>query len=155
MNNVSGTLSEADIAAVLAAIQTIREKLPFLIDLTPEQRHELPKMGDKSVAFVNAALTLVEQNPDVVPGAFDLAEFKRDVALLANLAPIVQAVSQLKEKLDGTVMGAGTDAYVASLLIYQSAKIAGKDAGLNSVLDGMGQRFAHKSKPKIAAKPTT
>jgi hypothetical protein len=34
-NRVSATLGEAERQAVFAAIQTIRQKLPFLIDLTP------------------------------------------------------------------------------------------------------------------------
>lgn len=51
-NRVSATLSEADQQAVLAAIETIRQKLPFLIDLTPEQRRSLPKMGDKGFAHL-------------------------------------------------------------------------------------------------------
>ena len=68
---VSATLSDADKTAALAAVETAKGKLPFLVDLAPEERRSLPKMGDKSVAFVNAALTLVQQNPTVVPGAFD------------------------------------------------------------------------------------
>lgn len=37
-NRISAALSQADQQAVLAAVQTIREKLPFLIDLSPEER---------------------------------------------------------------------------------------------------------------------
>ena len=47
-NRVSAQLGEAERQAVFAAIQTIRQKLPFLLDLTPEERHALPKFGDKS-----------------------------------------------------------------------------------------------------------
>jgi hypothetical protein len=43
-NRVSASLGEAERQAVFAAIETIRQKLPFLIDLTPEERHTLPKM---------------------------------------------------------------------------------------------------------------
>ena len=55
-NRVSAVLSEADRKAVLDAVETIRQKLSFLIDLSPEQRRSLPKMGDKSRAFVAKAL---------------------------------------------------------------------------------------------------
>ena len=51
-NRVSAQLSEADRQAVYAAIETIRTKLNFLIDLTPEERRSLPKFGDKSRGFV-------------------------------------------------------------------------------------------------------
>lgn len=44
-NRVSASLSASDRDAVLAALQTIRQKLPFLVDLSPEDRRKLPKMG--------------------------------------------------------------------------------------------------------------
>lgn len=50
-NRVSAPVCEADRQTVPAAVETIRLKLPFLIDPTPEQRRALPKMGDKSRAF--------------------------------------------------------------------------------------------------------
>ena len=52
-NRISASLSQADRDAVMKAIATIREKLPFLVDLTTEERRSLPKMGDKSRAFVS------------------------------------------------------------------------------------------------------
>jgi hypothetical protein len=54
-NLISGTLSEADQAAVLAAITTIPEKIPFLLSLTPDQRRELVKMGSKSESGGNGS----------------------------------------------------------------------------------------------------
>ena len=55
------------------------------MDLTPEQRKSLPKMGDKSQAFVNKALEVATQNPDFLPGSFDLEEMKRDVELGSDM----------------------------------------------------------------------
>lgn len=55
-NRISTSLSQADREAVIAAVSTIREKLPFLMDLTTEERRSLPKMGDKSRAFVSKTL---------------------------------------------------------------------------------------------------
>ncbi|QSJ21172.1 hypothetical protein JYQ62_37400 [Nostoc sp. UHCC 0702] len=48
---ISASLSPADREAVMDAIATIKDKLPFLVDLTTEKRRTLPKMGDKSRAF--------------------------------------------------------------------------------------------------------
>lgn len=45
-NRISVSLSQADREAVMKAIATIREKLPFLIDLTTQERRSLPKLGD-------------------------------------------------------------------------------------------------------------
>ncbi len=46
-NRISASLSQADREEVMVAIATIKEKLPFLIDLTAEERKALPKMGDR------------------------------------------------------------------------------------------------------------
>lgn len=37
-NWVSASLSEADRQAVVSALAVVREKLPFLVDLSPEER---------------------------------------------------------------------------------------------------------------------
>src|SRR5205085_2999222 len=93
-NRISASLSQADQQAVLSAINTIREKLPFLIDLTPEERHTLPKMGDKSRGFVSQALDLATLNTDILPRSFDVDEMRKDVELLNALSPVMTALAQ-------------------------------------------------------------
>ncbi len=61
-NHINATLSVADRDAVINAVAQIRTLLPFLIDLSPDERQALPKMGDKSRAFVQQALQLAEHN---------------------------------------------------------------------------------------------
>jgi hypothetical protein len=147
-NRISATLSTTDQTAVMDAINTIRQKLNFLIDLTPEERHALPKMGDKSRAFVSQALTVAQQNSDILPGSFDLQEMQRDVALTTALEPIMSALTQLQELVEDTYLAAGSDAYTAALLVYQYARAGSKGAALDNLLDGLGQRFARKSRGK-------
>jgi hypothetical protein len=152
-NRVSATLSAEDRTAVLSAIDTIKQKLPFLVDLSPEDRRALPKAGDKSRAFVSAALTLATQNPDVLPRKFDLQEFQKDVALLESLAPVAAAVQQLSERIEDTLTAVGSDAYTAALLVYHSARMAGRGEGLDRQLDGLAARFARKARVTPAATP--
>ena len=98
-NRINATLSQAAITAIMDAINTIRTKLPFLLDLTPEERHDLPKMGDKSRAFVSQALEVAKQNEAILPRSFDVNEMRQDVELAAALQPIVLAFAQLQELL--------------------------------------------------------
>jgi hypothetical protein len=145
-NRISATLSQADQQAVLAAIQTIRQKLPFLIDLTPEERRSLPRMGDRSRGFVAQALEIAAQNTDILPRSFDVDEMRKDVDLLAALSPVMTALSQLNELVEDTYMEVGSEAYMSGLLVYQFARSAGKGAALDNALDALGQRFARKSR---------
>ena len=150
---ISATLSDEDAAAVVAALNTIKQKLPFLIDLSPEERRTLPKMGDKSRGFVRAALTVAQQNLDILPRALDVDESARDVALEEKLARLSASFSKLAELLDDTLVAVGSDAYVAALTTYQCARIAGKGAGLDDQLDALGQRFARKMQPSASEHP--
>lgn len=145
-NRVSATLSHADQQAVLAAIQTIREKLPFLIDLMTEERRTILRMGDGSRAFVSQALEVASQNTDILPRAFDVEEMRKDVELLAALSPVMVALAQLNELVDDTFMEVGSEAYAAALAVYQYVRAAGKGAAFDNALDTLGQRFARKSR---------
>ncbi|MGV0024744.1 hypothetical protein [Phormidesmis priestleyi] len=145
-NQISATLIQSDRDAVLAAIATIKQKLPFLMDLTPEERKALPKMGDKSRAFVSKALEVATQNPDFLPRAFDLNEMRKDVQLFETMYPIVMAMAQLQELLDDTYVTVGSEAYSSALQVYNYAKASGQGAGLEAVVDELGQRFARRTK---------
>ncbi|MBD2067051.1 hypothetical protein H6F93_05820 [Leptolyngbya sp. FACHB-671] len=145
-NQISATLTQADRDAALAAITTLKEKLPFLVDLTVEERKALPKMGDKSRAFVSKALEVATQNPDFLPRSFNLEEMRKDVQLFEAMYAIVMAVTQLQELLDDTYTTVGSEAYSAALQVYNYAKASVQGAGLETVVDEMGQRFARKAK---------
>jgi hypothetical protein len=145
-NRVSAAISEADQQAVLAAIETIRQKLPFLIDLSPEQRRSLPKMGDKSRAFVGKALAIAQHNSNFLPRSFSVEEMERDVKLTESLQPILVSLTRLFEQLDDTFMEVGSEAYAAALVVYQYGRNSSDGELLETLLDDMGQRFARKSK---------
>ncbi|MDZ7961751.1 MAG: hypothetical protein RMY34_28395 [Aulosira sp. DedQUE10] len=146
---ISAALKQSERDEVLQAIATIKEKLPFLIDLTNEERKALPKMGDKSRAFVSKALEVATQNPEFLPRSFDLDEMRKDVQLFEALYPVLLSLSQLQELVDDTSLAVGSEAYAAALQVYNYAKASGQGGGLETVVDEMGQRFARRSrKPK-------
>lgn len=148
VNRVSAKLVPADKDAVMQAIATIKTKLPFLVDLTPEERRALPKMGDKTNAFVAKALEVAQQNGDFLPRSFNVDEFATDVALYAELRSIYLALIPLSELVDDTMLEVGSEAYAAALTVYQYAKNAGQGAGLDEVADELSKRFAKKATPK-------
>jgi hypothetical protein len=145
-SSISATLAQTDKDAVMQAIATIKEKLPFLIDLSAEERKALPKMGDKSRAFVSKALEIATQNPDFLPRSFDLEEMRKDVQLFEALYPLLLSLSQLQELVDDTSLAVGSEAYAAALQVYNYAKASGQGSGLDTVVVEMGQRFARKSR---------
>ncbi|MGB3693730.1 MAG: hypothetical protein WBG70_08410 [Spirulinaceae cyanobacterium] len=147
-NRISATLTPEDKQAVMDAIKTIREKLPFLVNLEPEERRSLPKMGDKSRAFVKKAAEVAQQNEGILPRAFDIEEMAKDVQLSEELFPILLALTQLHELVDDTYMAVGSEAYTAALLVYNFAKMNNSVGGLDQALDELGKRFARKARGK-------
>lgn len=147
MNNdlVKGELSAEQQQSIMNLIAQIQSQLPFLIDLTVEDRRSLPKLGNKSRAFVDQGLVLASQNTGILPRSFDLDEYRRDVNLVRQLEPLVLAMEQLTGRLEDTFLAAGSDAYSQTLMVYQAAKLAGKNGSLEQHLDGLSRRFARKS----------
>jgi len=137
-----------------AALAILAEALPFLIDLTAEDRASLPKFGEKNRSFVVKALAIAEGHPEIFPANISLEEFRTDVELVESLYPLCNAVEALFGKIDDTYFAAGSEAYAAALLVYQYAKLHNLASGaLEDSLDDLGRRFARKSK-KAAVSPT-
>lgn len=151
---VKGELSADQQQAVFGLIAQIQGQLPFLIDLNTEERRALPKLGDKSRAFVDQGLVMATQNSGILPRNFDINEYQRDVALVRQLEPVVAALGQLQGRLEDTLLAAGSDAYSQTLLVYQAAKLAGKNGSLDQHLEGLSRRFARKSPNSATSSPT-
>lgn len=137
---ISAELSAENQQAVLDALAAAREKLPFLVPLSPEDRKSLPKMGDKGRVFVAKALEIAKQNPDILVRSFDVDEFERDLALVDALSPVLLAVQSFHEMIDDTMLAVGSDAYLSALEVYNAAKRA-KAPGLDELTATMGRRF--------------
>lgn len=143
-DNISATLSTETRDEILSNINAIKQQLPFLIDLTAEERRSLTKMGDKSSAFVTKALEVATQNPDFLPRSFSVEEMRKDVELMQMLQPILMVVNQLQDLVEDTYMQVGSEAYSAALTIYNYAKNSPSGSALEGVAEELGRRFARK-----------
>jgi hypothetical protein len=139
-NLISAEFTAEQQETTLAAIQQI-QSLPFLIGLSNSEKRKLNKMGDKSLAFVDRALSIAKQNPEMLPANFDLEEFQRDVNLYHALTPVSIAISKLKELIDGTKMAVGSDAYSCALEVYAFVKMSKGVSGLEDLKSPLGNRF--------------
>jgi hypothetical protein len=140
--NISAQLNEQDLATIEAAMETIKNHLPFLVNLTAAERHDLFKMGDKSLAFVSNGIVAARQNQEILPSSFDLAEFTRDFELAQALNDILGRLKQLTEEVDDTLLAVGSEAMRSSLSVYDYVKAAAKhQPGLKGVAEQLGERF--------------
>lgn len=143
-NLISLNLQQQDIAEINKAIATLKAKLvPQLKAMQSEERRELPKMGDKTVAFVSKALEHCTANPELAPQFLDMNEFRTDVNTIETLRSIHSPLEQLTELLSDSMTLAGSDAYAAALMFYGSVKNAKKSnvAKAGTIYDDLSSRF--------------
>jgi len=152
--NISATVSAADLQAVKDAIAVIQQKLPFLVNLTADERKSILKTGPNSLSFVQNAQQAAQNNPDIFPKSFDVTEFTSDVTLFAVLTEINTAVAQLGSSIDDTRMAVGGEAMKEATQVYTYVKTAAASTpGLKPVADQLGQRFQKASAATPAPTP--
>jgi hypothetical protein len=147
-NRVSFSITIEVEQSILDAIAQIESDLPMLINLSAEDRHDLPKMGDKTLAFVTKSLEYAKQNPGVVPPFLNIPEFEKDVNAATSMSKILRPLKQLLERIDDTTMLTGSEAYSAALIFYGAVKGAAKAdvGGMKTVYDDLQSRFPGRSK---------
>jgi len=150
----SFNIPDDDLQAVQAAVQTLQARLvPHLVNIGPDEKRALSKMGSKSVDFVSKTLTYANTNPQFKPAFVDIDSFSSDVAAFGVLRSLQQPVSQLADMLDDSLALTGSDAMNAALAYYQSVKTANKlnMPGAATIADDLATRFAGQG-PRTPAK---
>ncbi len=153
-DRISFSLSEAEKSEVDGAVRTLEKiLLPRLVTLSPEARHELPKMGDKTLAFVEKAREYCTRNPEFVPAFLSVPAFETDLDAVYAIRGIFNPLSQLTKSLDDSMMLSGSEALTAGLMFYKSAATAAKANihGAAVIHDDLSARYAARS----AAVPAT
>ncbi len=141
------TIPPADVAAIQTLLTSLEAAMPFLVGLSADQVKALFKLGPRSEAFVMKALIAAELHPRLLPRKSPLAAMQRDAALRETLRPIRTRVATLLELIDGTMMLAGADLMKNASVIYRVMKISGKGAGVEDLVEDLGQRFTKRRKP--------
>lgn len=147
--NNSVQLTETDILAIKQALQTITDKLPFLVALSTDEKKSLAKLGAKSVEFVKDCNSVAENYNEILPNNFNREELHKDTRLYTQLSELQLLFNTLSEKLNDTTIVVGSKALKSSLIVYDYVKTAAKtQAGLKTVSEQLQQRFKGQGKPK-------
>ena len=140
-NLMSLALSADDLEAIDAALSALETRLTGLVALQPDERRGLTKMGDKSEAFCRQTLTVLAQNPQVIPPSFDLVEARADLAAVDVLRPRLARLRRLTERAEDSEMALGSDVMIASLEGYALLKVSGRNQGLEGLRQSLSARF--------------
>lgn len=149
-NLLSLGFTDEQLIAVDNALTALEAALSGLISLTADQRKGLARMGPKSEAFCRQTLTVLAQNPQVIPPSIDLAEAQADLTALERLRPRLARLQRLNERAEDTDDALGSDVMAFALEGYALLKVAGRNQGLEGLRKELSARFA-----KSSAKPDT
>ncbi len=121
---------------------------PYLDALTADERKSLFKMGDKTAATVQKIKSYLATNPEFTPAYMDQAEFLKDEAVVTGLGPLSNLAEQLASDLSDTMMLAGSEALMSSMLYYGSVKEAASKGVTTAkpVYEDLKQRFGKTRK---------
>ncbi|HEY0551361.1 MAG TPA: hypothetical protein VGF13_17285 [Verrucomicrobiae bacterium] len=142
-NRISTSLTAQDVTDILAAVTTIRTKLPFLLSISNAERMEIPKMGDKSVGFDDKCKTYMGSNPEFLPGFVSTAEISKDRELRGKLMEVFAPLTTLCESVNDTLLIANSEIWMADLAYYQTVREAARRgrAGADTIYNDLRGRF--------------
>ncbi|MCD4795270.1 MAG: hypothetical protein K8R54_18710 [Bacteroidales bacterium] len=146
-NLISLNIPEEDKAEIKAAVAVLVGKLlPHLKALSPEERHTLPKAGDKTIAFLEKTKEFFESNGELVPAFIDKDEYYVDLNGMNELHEYHTPINQLASMLNDSMLLTGSEAYVTALAYYKSVKSAAKlnIPGAKEIYEELRKRFKGK-----------
>jgi hypothetical protein len=151
-SNISSALSAAQKTDLQLKVNDMLAILVFLINLTPDERKKLLKMGDKSVSFVRETLIALQGNPTVVPPGFDITEYQKDLALFDDLVTILSYLRPLFEGIEDTQLALSNELMRQGIRGYKLIVEAAKtNSALDTVARDLGERFkiAGRQQPTV------
>jgi hypothetical protein len=143
-NQHSQAIPSTVLTQAQAKIDEVKTLLaPYLLALTPSERQSLPKMGEKTLSFVEKAYDFAQQNSGLVPPYLGMTAFGVDFQDAHGLWTLLSSIRQLEEGIDDTEMAAGSEAYQSALVFYKSVKMAADQdiAGAKAVYEELRTRF--------------
>ena len=149
-NIVSLVLTDEQINAAMDALTALEGALAGLISLDAEERRRLTKMGQKSEVFCRQAISVLAQNPQIVPRSLQLADAQADLLALYRLRPVLDRLQKLAERGSDTEIALGSDVMDVALEGYGLLKVSGKNQGLDGLRKELSSRWA---KSRRAAEP--
>ena len=143
-NKISATIPAQDKADAIAGLAEARAKLPFLQNLSADERRRIPTIGVERLAMILAFQAVMDAQPELVPNLVDRPELEKDIALWKDLAEILTHSMALCEGIEDTMHLTGSDILMAFGTIYNNVKQAARRnvVGADTALASLRPYFA-------------
>lgn len=115
----STTMTEAQIAALKTALDTIQSNMPFLHQLTADERTMLHTINVENRIFTENTIHVLLHNPDKQPEGFNVEKKQKAMALYRQLEDLRIAVNLLAKRISDTKLLVGNETYLAAVEGYR------------------------------------
>jgi hypothetical protein len=146
--NISYVVSEDDATNIRNAIASLHTFMPFLVNLTADERQRVLKHGDTDTEFTDDAIFATRQYIQIFPPSFVIPEYHKDYDLHFFLDEVLLNLLSITEKVTNTKMAVGGELKRASNRVYEIVGME-KDnyPGLQALYQKMSARYK-KNGPK-------
>ncbi len=147
-NNISTVLTDEVLSSILQKIDSIDTEMPFLFNLSQENRRGGFRLGEKNIGFLEKGRDYITQRPDLMPVYVSVDEVNKDTTLTTQLTSISRKLRVLADKIDDTASVAGMEALAGILAYYNAVKLAAKGnvEGAQTIYNDLSQRFPGKAR---------
>ena len=154
-NRISAEITDEVKAQILTKCQEIKDLLPFLINLSPDEKRGILTIGTERSAMDDNFATEMGSHPALVPDYVDISEITRDRELRGDLLEILQRFREVSKALEDTAHVAGSDVLLGYLSFYNNVQQAAKRgvAGANSLLENMARFFPRNRRNQAPPAP--
>lgn len=139
--NVDVTLSAEQKTEITTAASALDDALIWLISLAPVNRKRMLRLGPKSQAFVQEAVSVARDYTGLLPMGMRIEDLDRDVEIRDVLLPIQQKLESLLQRVKDTRAVAGSDLMKTATLVYRNLQSHGHTVGLDAVTASLGRRW--------------
>jgi len=149
--HITMTISSPQVEAVLVNLKAITDILPDLIELNADQRKSMAHYSDKDLGFIQKAMQIAEQHPEIFPSSFKLEAMQRDVDTLEQLNTLLHAVDLMSAKFQDSRFAAGNQSLSLARTVYQFVKTHHQLTGtLEDAVANLAKQYSHTKAPKVA-----
>ena len=156
-NWVNAALSSEEVEVLVTGLKGIEDAVPFAVTLNKDERAALPRVGPKTMDFVDKALEYAERNPGLVPTHVDVSEFKEKRDLVYGLKKVLNHTVPLETKLKDSLTLAQADSYETARQIYHNTKNGARVGvpGASAVAAELGKLYENNGPKKGSPEPGT
>jgi len=139
--------SETAKKKVLQHIKSIKELMPFLINLTPKERMALPKVNNKRKPFVKKALYYGKTNRELFPKGIDIEAMDRDMVVFDRTGTIDRELSRVAEMVSDTHVYRGVRILHTARSIYKASDLARRSnlPGVDTIYNDLAKHYKRGS----------